>query len=321
MTRRYVGATNVLETTYRTPSGVVSVTDLMPVELHDLQPEREVLRIIDGLTGEARMQVIFEPRPDYGRSQARVGRRSHSTFACEHHGELFLLRTDVHLAIDGHGESVSGLVPIRAGERRYLSFSYTRGTIGVLPALGAAADHRLATALDWWNAWSSRCHYQGCHRDAVIRSLLTVKLMAYALSGAIVAAPTTSLPEIPGGNANWDYRYCWLRDAALALQSLMRLGYDIEAEAFLGWLLHATRLTQPRLQVMYDVYGKADLPEEELAHLEGYRGAWPVRIGNAASRQLQLDVYARLQLTIPLLVRATEVLEGREFAAATIRRR
>lgn len=292
--RRYVGPTNVLETTFRSDAGTVRVTDLMPLTSGGLHPERELLRIIEGLEGETMVRIVFQPRPDYARSRGQLVRRTGCAFACEHGGALFLLRTDIDLTIDGNGGSASGLVPIRAGERRYLSFGYNHGTIGVLPALGAAADHRLATTLDWWNAWSRRCRYRGPHRDAVIRSLLTVKLMAYALSGAIVAAPTTSLPEVPGGSANWDYRYCWLRDAALALQSLMALGYEIEAEAFLGWLLHATRLTQPRLQVMYDVYGEADLPEQELPHLEGYGGARPVRIGNAACGQLQLDVYGEV---------------------------
>jgi GH15 family glucan-1,4-alpha-glucosidase len=293
-TRRYVGWTNVLETTFRTADGLVRVTDLMPVTPGGLQPERELLRIVEGLEGETMVEVVFQPRPDYARSRGRLVRRSRSAFACEHRSELFMLRTDMDLDLDGDPDVVRGLMPIRAGERHYLSFGYTRGTVGVLPALGAGADQRLAATLNWWNDWCGRCRYQGPYRDAVIRSLLTVKLMTYALSGAIVAAPTTSLPEVPGGNANWDYRYCWLRDAALALQSLMALGYHIEAEAFLGWLLHATRLTQPRLQVMYDVYGEANLPEQELHHLEGYGGARPVRIGNAASRQLQLDVYGEV---------------------------
>ena len=231
VTRRYIGRTNVLETTFRTDRGVVRVTDLMPIAAEGLQPERELLRIVDGIEGEVRV---------------RLARRDEGTYACEHRDEPFALRTGLALEIDHAADAVVGRVGVAAGERHYLFLGYARGTIGVLAPLGHRADQRLAATLRWWQDWSGRCRYDGPHRDAVVRSLLTVKLMTYALSGALVAAPSASLPEVIGGSANWDYRFCWVRDAALALETLMDLGYSIEAEAFFRWLLHATRLTQLR---------------------------------------------------------------------------
>jgi GH15 family glucan-1,4-alpha-glucosidase len=164
----------------------------------------------------------------------------------------------------------------------------------IISALGASADEKISKTVEWWRNWTARCRYEGPYRDAVVRSALVLKLMTFAPSGAVIAAPTTSLPENPGGERNWDYRYCWLRDASLTLQSLHDLGYVAEAEAYLAWLLHTTRLTWPKLRLMYEVYGKPVIAEECLDHLAGFARSQPVRIGNAAATQLQLDVYGEL---------------------------
>jgi GH15 family glucan-1,4-alpha-glucosidase len=172
--------------------------------------------------------------------------------------------------------------------------TYAHGMPGVWAPLGADADRRIERSIAWWTEWISGCRYGGPYRSAVVRSALVLKLLSYSPSGAIVAAPTTSLPERIGGVRNWDYRYCWLRDASMTLRALFDLGFEIEAESFLSWLLHATRLTWPHVRMLYGVYGEPQLPERELTHLSGYENSRPVRVGNLAAGQLQLDTYGEL---------------------------
>jgi GH15 family glucan-1,4-alpha-glucosidase len=295
--RRYLPGTNVLETTFLTAAGSCALRDMLTAPPDDeprthLRPEQELLREIEGLSGEMRLRVEYAPRPDYGRLMPQLDDRGAlGIFTTVGLGAL-ILRTEPALECDGtlaHGEFT-----LRAGERVYLSLSYAEDGPATLPVLGAAARARVEQTSDWWSAWAARCTYQGPYRTSVERSALALKLLTFAPSGAIVAAPTTSLPEARGGAMNWDYRYCWLRDASLTLRALFGLGYSDEAQAFVDWLLHATRLTQPELQVLYDVYGRADIPERELPQLAGYDGARPVRVGNAAASQFQLDVYGEV---------------------------
>jgi GH15 family glucan-1,4-alpha-glucosidase len=297
--RRYVPDTNILETTFRTSSGILRLTDLMPVcseadKRRELWPQHQILRAVECLAGEVEVELVCDPRPDYARTTPRLRDRGALGIHYEHRDTVLVLRSDLPLALSTDGGGVRGRAVLRAGERRHVSLVFSQGEPAVIPPLGAPAERKIRMSVEWWKQWAGRCTYAGPHRAAVVRSALTLKLMAYAPSGAVVAAPTTSLPEQPGGTRNWDYRYCWLRDASLTLQALFDLGYPAEAEAFLGWLIHTTRISWPELQILYDVYGRADLKERQLDRLAGFGGARPVRVGNAAEGQLQLDVYGEV---------------------------
>ncbi|HET7271947.1 MAG TPA: glycoside hydrolase family 15 protein, partial [Rubrobacter sp.] len=297
--RRYLTDTNVLETVFRTPTGACVLRDLMPVFSEEdkqahLTPEHELLRELEGLEGEVEVEILYDPRPNYGRLRSVLERRGMFGLWCEVDGAALALRSELPLVLSDSDRSACGVSKIRSGEHKYLSLTYSTEAPAVIPLLGEAARERIDRTVRWWREWADRCAYIGPYREAVVRSALTLKLMTYAPSGALVAAPTTSLPEWLGGVRNWDYRYCWLRDASFTLRALFSLGYQEEAEAFLGWLLHATRLTWPELQVLYDVFGEAKVPERELSWLEGYAGSRPVRIGNDAQGQLQLDVYGEV---------------------------
>jgi GH15 family glucan-1,4-alpha-glucosidase len=297
--RRYVPATNVLETTFRTADGVVLVRDAMPVTSEEakrrqVRPQHELLREIDGLEGRVRLDIAYEPRPDYARRRPQLRERGGLGIWAQDGRFMAVLGSDIPLRVDSDGAGARGDVEVAAGQTRYVSFAYGDDAPAVTPALGQAAHERMAQSIAWWQEWSARSTYRGRYAEPVMRSLLVLKLLSYAPSGAIIAAPTTSLPEEIGGVRNWDYRYCWLRDASLTVRALLSLGYSDEATAFCSWLLHATRLTWPDLNIVYDVFGGTDLREYELPHLEGHRGSRPVRIGNDAVCQFQLDVYGEL---------------------------
>jgi GH15 family glucan-1,4-alpha-glucosidase len=260
----------------------------------ELWPEHEIVRRLEVTDGEVEVAVRYEPRLDFARDRTRVVQRSTTTFQSERGPVVLILRSELPLRVADGECAATGRAVLRAGDRAFVTLSFTYGSPAVLPALGERADGLIEGSIAWWRGWASGCRYDWNYRDRVLRSALTLKLLTYAPSGAIIAALTTSLPEHVGGVRNWDYRYCWLRDAALTLRALMDLGFTTEAEAFLSWTVHATRLTRPRLQILYDVYGGSHLPERTLDHLEGYAGSRPVRVGNDAAGQLQLDVYGEV---------------------------
>jgi GH15 family glucan-1,4-alpha-glucosidase len=310
-TRRYLPGSNVLETTFRASDGTVRIVDLMSIPgERQFQPMREVLRLVEGVEGRVPVAFEIDPRPGYGRTAPRLESRAQGQWAWLWRNECLYLHSDVALRPLGGG--LVGQHVVGGGDRLCCSLAYTKADIGVIAPLGAAAQQRVEDTLRWWRAWSSQARYQGPYREAVVRSALTLKLLTYALSGAVVAAPTTSLPEAIGADRNWDYRYCWLRDAALTMRAFTGLGYIDEARAFLDWMLHATRLTWPELRVLYDIYGRTELEEEELAHWRGFRDSRPVRIGNAAQAQLQLDVYGAVCFAAREFVRATGALASDE---------
>jgi GH15 family glucan-1,4-alpha-glucosidase len=294
--RRYVGDTNVLETTFETDSGTMVLVDLMPAaneitKRRRLTPFRQILRRIECTSGRIVVDVDFAPRPGYGRTVPALRKRRNAIY-CDYGPSLLHLHSDGELRSEG--DRATGSWNLAAGEKRFLALAFDDHSPAVFPQLGAQAQAEIDATIAFWTDWSSSFTYQGPHRAVVLRSALVLKMLAYAPSGAIVAATTTSLPERIGGIRNWDYRYCWLRDASFTVRALYETGFVTEGGAFVEWLMYATRLTHPDLQILYDVFGEANLPERTLDHLEGYRGSGPVRIGNDAHAQFQLDVYGEV---------------------------
>ncbi len=297
VTRRYVGPTNVLETTFETSGGVLRVTDAMPIpeesdRRRELLPDHEVLRRVECTEGEVEVEVVFDPRFDYGRRAPRLEWQPPVGWVATDQGQILALHSAIALArVDGGG--LRGRARLKQGERRFVSLTAEQGP-AVVAALGEDAERRLRGTQDWWAEWAGKCSYEGPFREEVLRSVLLLRLLIFSPSGAVLAAPTTSLPEVVGGGRNWDYRFCWLRDGAMTLRALFDQGITDEGEQFMGWLLHATRLTWPKLQVLYTLYGGTHTKERTLDHLEGYRGSRPVRVGNGAHDQLQVDVYGEV---------------------------
>lgn len=287
--RRYRGDTLVLETHYVTETGTVRVIDFMPPRDHDIN----VVRIVTGVEGTVRMKMEMTLRFDYGSIVPWVS--THGRFLKAVAGpDAVYLETEVELR--GVGFSTVADFTVSAGEE--IPFTLTwRPSHDVRPK-PLSPKRACSETESWWGKWSAVCTYQGPWRDAVVRSLITLKALTFAPTGAIVAAPTTSLPELLGGVRNWDYRYCWIRDATFTLYALLMAGYRNEAKAWREWLLRAVAGKPSDLQIMYGISGERRLPELELNWLPGYERSAPVRIGNAASRQFQLDVYGEIMDTL-----------------------
>ena len=288
--RRYCKGSNILETTFRTSSGAVRVTDAMLlVGGERLAPMREIVRKIEGLSGRVRMRWRVEPRFDFGRKKTRIGHRAGRPFAWSGRDALAVSAWDAGEP-DALGEAIEGRFVTELGTAAVIDLAGSRQEPVVLPGR-EDVEGRLEQTARFWTEWSGRIPYDGPWRDAVVRSALALKLCVFAPSGAIVAAPTTSLPEWVGGTRNWDYRFTWLRDASFAIDALLRLGCRGEATSFFWWFMHASRLTQPRLQVLYRLDGGRRTTEAQLDGIDGYLSSRPVRVGNGAADQIQLDVY------------------------------
>jgi GH15 family glucan-1,4-alpha-glucosidase len=295
--REYIPDSNVLQTKFSSTNGEATLTDLMPIvdESSNQRPmttDHEIIRVAECTAGEIAIDVAFVPRAEYGLKAVHIREAGKLGLRMEVGRGVYWLRSSIPLQFNQEGAQAH--VSMNRGETLRFSFSYSEESPAVLPPLDKPTiDARLRTTVEWWQQWAKRAEYDGPYREMVVRSALALKLLSYAPSGAIIAAPTTSLPERIGGDLNWDYRYCWLRDASLTIRALLGLGYWEEADDFMNWMLHATRLTQPELRVAYTVYGQL-APRERVLDLEGHKGSRPVRIGNAARHQFQLDVYGEV---------------------------
>src|SRR5260370_28451560 len=248
-----------------------------------------MVRIVEGVEGAVEMECVWRLRFDYGKVVPWVRRINRASVASAGPKSV-RLRTPVRLV--GHDMAHGAGFTVGAGERVPFVFAWKASHLGVPPEVDAA--EALATPRQFWADWAGRCSYTGQYRDAVIRSLITLKALTYAPTGGIVAAATTSLPEDIGGVRNWDYRYCWLRDATITLEALLRTGYTDEADSWRKWLGRAVAGDAKDVQIMYGVAGERRLSEWEVSWLPGYERSAPVRVGNAAVDQRQLDVYGEV---------------------------
>ena len=283
--RRYRPGTLVLETDFETPEGAVRVVDCMLPR----EGSPDVIRLIEGLRGRVPMQLQLNPRFDYGHRVPLVSNVPGGAIAMAG-PEALSLRTSVDL--DVTNGSISSEFTVSAGDQVWFRLVWFPSHEGEPEQTDAAVA--LSRTEAWWRSWSERCSYQGPYRETVLRSLMTLKALTYAPTGGIVAAATTSLPEEIGGVRNWDYRYCWLRDGAFTIAALARFGYTDEAIAMGAWLRRAVAGDPAQMQIMYGIGGEARLSEFELPWLSGYERSRPVRVGNAASDQFQLDVYGEV---------------------------
>jgi GH15 family glucan-1,4-alpha-glucosidase len=284
--RRYRPGTLVLESDCETAEGAVRVIDFMP--LRGSGPPR-VMRVIEGLRGRVPMRMELSLRPDYGSIKPWVERASDGVVVTAG-PDTFRLSTP--LALEVQDGTVEAEFVVVEGARERLTLTWHLSYEQTPPV--EDADSALARTEAWWREWSGRSRYEGAYRDEVLTSLIVLKAMTSETTGALVAAPTTSLPEEIGGVRNWDYRYCWLRDSVLALEALLDAGYTEEALAFRDFMLRVGTGDPSKIQIMYGIGGERRLPEFELAELPGYEGSKPVRVGNAASEQFQLDVYGEV---------------------------
>ncbi len=297
--RRYRKHTLVLETVFETDTGSAVVIDCLPIEEHSdpamprqVFPYEVVVRIVRGVKGKVACSMLYEPRFDYGYVTPWL--RSHGGGVEAVGGpDAFVLRGQAQLHIEG--SSVTADFDVARGDSVAFIAAYRPSHVRPeTPIAPEDCDHLVEITTEYWRRWAARCSHDGPWREEIIRSLLTLKALTYSPTGGIVAAPTTSLPEALGGVRNWDYRYCWLRDATFTLDVLLEHGFTAEAKEWRSWLLRAVAGEPEDLQIMYGVRGERRLLEHELDWLEGYEGSTPVRAGNEAHEQFQLDVYGEV---------------------------
>ncbi len=293
--RRYRDNTLILETEFETSQGCARLTDFMVMNGHDSEEHCRLVRIVEGVSGSIDMEMVLVIRFYYGSMVPWVRRVGDARLAVAGPDSLHLTAT---VPVYGHDQTTRARFTLTAGQREifHLGYQPTHHTVYEPPEPLAALAHTEA----WWRAWVAQGHYEGPWRAIVMRSLITLKALTCRSTGAIAAALTTSLPEQLGGTRNWDYRYCWLRDATFTLWSLLTTGYTEEAVAWREWLMRAVAGHPADLQIVYGVAGERWIGEREIPWLRGYEGASPVRVGNAAADQFQIDVYGELMDSLHL---------------------
>lgn len=298
--RSYRERSAIVDTAVRSATGAGRLTDAMVMDVKGaLLPQLVLIRTVRCDEGTLHARVLFDPRRGLPGVPPRAGKRA-GTLVCDW-GSLAI------------GLQSFPLTEIKAGSSVWVVMTLAdRSPVVSVPS--ERVDALVDATARWWREWVAETDYEGPYEEQVLRSLITLQLLTFAPSGAPVAAPTTSLPEVIGGERNWDYRYSWPRDASIGLAAFLGLGKPDLAHSYMHWLLHASRLTRPRLQVLYTLFGKTQGKEEEVAGVPGYRGSLPVRVGNAASTQHQLDVYGWVVEAGWLLTKA-----GRELHAETWR--
>lgn len=298
VTRSYLDATLVLETTFEGEGGAMKVTDLMAMRQKGAHhPRNQIIRKLEGTSGSVEVTLEIVARFDYGDIKPWVREEGDGVFSLIGGDEAFVVWSDAAMEVTGSHDLTCSL-EIAEGEHRHLSLTFTQPHVladdSPDPLSASELDERIEETIEWWRTWSGKAELDGPYGDAELRSAIVLKSMSNAPTGAIVAAPTTSLPEQPGGSLNWDYRYSWARDSSFTVRSLAVLGYEAEADGFRRFMERSSAGHADDLQIMYGIYGERRLDESELGDLEGYRRARPVRVGNGAAKQTQLDVYGEL---------------------------
>lgn len=313
--RRYRDRTNVLETTFRTASGTVTVTDFMPVRGEIADDRRALHRRVECADGPMELAVVFDPRFDYGRDEPELER---TAFGLRATGDTDAVALTTPEELSGDGPA-TGTLALDAGDVAWFSLCHAGERVP-----RAECERALDATLSFWRDWThhcgdASCAFTGRFHDHAIRSELALKLLTHRETGAVAAAPTTSLPEDVGGVRNWDYRYNWLRDAAFTVAALANLGHPDEAEAYVEWFLDLCDADDPgSLRPLYGLHGRENLPERTLDHLEGYRGSAPVRVGNLAAEQTQLDTYGELVLAVNEAVECGLDLDADHWATVCV---
>ena len=297
--RRYLDGTLALETTFRNSGGEARLLDCFAVNIDGEQqePQCRLLRVVEGTRGHMDLRLRVSPRFDYGEVEPWLRHHGMHVYSATGGDDALVISGGLGLTmIDRH--DLESTFSVRAGERAHLSIAFVPpheiGSVVPQPTEATELDRELDSSIRWWREWSSQVRLEGPDAPGAVRSALVLKALSNIDTGAIAAAATTSLPESPGGSRNWDYRYSWIRDSCFSVRSLADVGCRSEADGFRGFIERSSAGSAEKMQIMYGIGGERRLTEIVLDHLEGYRGARPVRIGNAASNQLQLDVYGEL---------------------------